>query len=299
MSVEMAQILRFRGRSVTGADMAFIRQLIEAHPQASRRRLSALLCEAWNWRQPNGQLKDMVCRSFMLWLYRQGQIVLPAKCKAPLNNVVARRARPTQLALPIQLPPLEMSLKELGAVQILPVRRTPREGLFEDLMKAHHYLGYTQPVGEHLKYIIYAQAQPIAAMAWASSTPNVAPRDRFVGWTKEQCARHIHLIAYNTRYLILPWVRVPGLASHLLGRMARRISRDWQQLYGHPLFLLETFVDPERFAGTSYRAANWIDLGLTTGRGKNDRTNQINRSRKRHWVYPLRKDWRQKLIGGL
>ena len=140
------------------------------------------------------------------------------------------------------------------------------------------------------------EGQPVAAMAWASSTPKVTPRDRFVGWTPEQCVRNIHLIAYNTRYLILPFVRVPGLASQLLSALARRISRDWQQWYGHPLYLLETFVDPERFAGTAYRAANWLDLGLTTGRGKNDPTNQRNRSRKRHWVYPLQADWRQKLV---
>jgi len=296
MSVENAEILRFRGRSVTGADLTFIRQLMAAHPPASRRRLSALLCEAWNWRQPNGQLKDMLCRSFMLLLHRQGHIVLPAKRYETINNVVARRTRPTTLTLPLAMAPLAMRLKELAAVEIVPVRRTPREGLFEQLIREHHYLGYTQPVGEHLKYVIYAQGQPVAAMAWASSTPNVAQRDRFVGWTQEQCARNLHLIAYNTRYLILPWVRVRGLASHLLGLMAQRISRDWQRLYGHPLYLLETFVDPERFAGTAYRAANWIDLGLTTGRGKNDQTNQINRSRKRHWVYPLRQDWRQKLV---
>ncbi len=299
MSVATAEVLRYRGRSVTGADRTFIRQLMVAHPQASRRRLSALLCEAWNWRQPNGQLKDMLCRSLMLLLHRQGHITLPAKRKETINNVVARRTRPTHPTLSLEMPALEMSLKELGPVEILSVRRTPREGLFEPLLQEHHYLGYTQPVGEHLKYVIYAQGQPVAAMAWASSTPNVAHRDRFVGWTKEQCARNIHLIAYNTRYLILPFIRVPGLASHLLSAMARRISRDWQKLYGHPIYLLETFVDPERFAGTSYQAANWIYLGLTTGRGKNAPTKQIDRSRKRHWVYPLGKDWRQKLITGV
>jgi hypothetical protein len=296
MSVETQAILRFRGRSVTGADIAFIRQLIEANPQASRRRLSALLCEAWNWTQPNGQLKDMLCRSFMLLLHRHGHITLPAKRIEAINNVVARRSRQTTLLLPLETPPLEMSLKELVPLDIRQVRRTPQESFFEQLMKEHHYLGYTQPVGEHLKYIIYAKGQPVAAMAWASSTPNVANRDRFIGWTKEQCARNIQLIAYNTRYLILPWVKVPHLASHLLGRLARRISRDWQQLYGHPIHLLETFVDPERFAGTSYQAANWIYLGLTTGRGKNDQTNKINRTRKRHLVYPLHKNWRQMLV---
>jgi Domain of unknown function (DUF4338) len=294
--METTEILRFRGLSVGEAEIAFVRDLIAAHPQASRRRLSALLCEAWNWRQPNGQLKDMLCRSLMLLLHRQGHITLPAKRKETINNVVARRTRPTQPTLPLEMPALAMSLKELGPVEILSVRRTAREDLFEQLMREHHYLGYTQPVGEHLKYVIYARGQLVAAMAWASSTPNVAHRDRFVGWTKEQCAHNIHLVAYNTRYLILPWVMVRGLASHLLGKIARRISRDWQQLYGHPLYLLETFVDPERFAGTSYLAANWIYLGLTTGRGKNDLTNKINRSRKKHLVYPLQKDWRQKLV---
>jgi hypothetical protein len=292
------EILRFRGRMVSRADIAFIRQLIESHPQTSRRRMSVLLCQAWKWTQPNGQFKDMVCRSLMLLLHRQGHITLPAKVKSPRNNVAARGRRQTQLTLSLEPSPLAMSLKELGPLELAQVRRTPREGLFEQLIQAHHYLGYTQPIGEHLKYLVSARGQPVAAMAWASSTPNVAPRDRFVGWTREQCARGIHLVAYNTRFLVLPWIKVPCLASHLLGQMARRISRDWQQLYGHPVYLLETFVDPERFGGTSYAAANWMDLGLTTGRGKNDHTQRINRSRKRHLVYPLRKDWRQKLVGG-
>jgi hypothetical protein len=293
------EVLRFRGRSVSRADIAFIGQLMDAHPQASRRRLSALLCQAWNWVQPNGQLKDMLCRSFMLLLHRQGHITLPAKRRESINNVVARRSRQATRTLALEMPPLEMSLKELGSVQIEQVRRTPQEDLYEHLIQEHHYLGYTQPVGEHLKYIIHARGQPIAAMGWSASTPNVGHRNRFIGWTRAQSIQNIHLIAYNTRYLILPWVRVPHLASHLLGQMARRISRDWQQLYGHPIYLLETFVDPERFIGTSYRAANWIYLGLTSGRGKNDQTNKVNRSRKEHLVYPLHKQCRQKLISGI
>jgi len=293
------EVLRFRGRSVSRADIAFIGQLMDAHPQASRRRLSALLCQAWNWVQPNGQLKDMLCRSFMLLLHRQGHITLPAKRRESINNVVARRSRQATRTLALEMPPLEMSLKELGPVQIEQVRRTPQEDLYEHLIQEHHYLGYTQPVGEHLKYIIHARGQPIAAMGWSASTPNVGHRNRFIGWTRAQSIQNIHLIAYNTRYLILPWVRVPHLASHLLGQMARRISRDWQQLYGHPIYLLETFVDPERFIGTSYRAANWIYLGLTSGRGKNDQTNKVNRSRKEHLLYPLHKQCRQKLISGI
>jgi hypothetical protein len=300
MSDGVDEILRFRGRSISSADIVFIRQLVEANPRASRRRLSALLCEAWNWRQPNGQLKDMLCRTLMLLLHRQGHITLPAKRFEAINNVVARRSRQATLTLPLELPlempSLEMSLKALGPVEIAQVRRTPREALFDHLMQEHHYLGYTQSVGEHLKYIIQARGQPIAAMGWSASTPNVAHRNRFVGWTREQSIKNIHLIAYNTRYLILPWVKVPHLASHLLGRMARRISRDWQQLYGHPIYLLETFVDPERFLGTSYRAANWIFLGLTSGRGRNDLTHKVNRSRKNHLVYPLGRNFRRHLM---
>jgi len=191
---------------------------------------------------------------------------------------------------------LVMSLQELGPLEIRQVRKTPEEKLFTYLMQEHHYLGYTQPVGAHLKYIIYAKGQPIAAMGWTASTPNVAHRNRFIGWNREQSIQNIQFIAYNTRYLILPWVRVPHLASHLLAKMAKQISRDWQELYGHPIYLLETFVDPERFAGTSYRAANWIYLGLTSGRGRNDKTHKVNRSRKQHLVYPLVRDFKGKLM---
>jgi len=289
------EVLCYRGRRVTAADLEFIRQLMAAHPNASRRQLSTLLCHAWNWVQPNGQLRDMVCRSLMLRLHRLELIELPAKRFSPHNNVVVRRQRTLTGPLELERAPLELSLLALGTVEIRPVRRTPAEPLFGRLMQDYHYLGYIQPVGEHLKYLAYARGQPVAALAWSSSSPHVRHRDRFVGWTREQCRQNIHLIAYNTRFLILPWVRVPHLASHLLGRIAQRISGDWQRLYGHRLFLLETFVDPARFRGTCYRAANWIYLGLTTGRGKNDHTNQANRSRKEHWVFPLAQDFRHRL----
>jgi hypothetical protein len=288
-------ILRYRGRSVTHVDLDFIRQLLAAHPQASRRQLSALLCQAWNWVQPNGQLRDMICRSLMLQLHRQGLIELPAQRLVPPNNVIERRQRRLGGALPLAMVPVEKSLSALGALEIRQVRRTAAEPLFGRLMQDHHYLGYSQPVGEHLKYLAYAQGQPVAALAWSASSPHVRHRDQFVGWTREECQRNIHLLAYNTRFLVLPWVRVPHLASHLLGRLAHRIATDWQQLYGHPIYLLETFVDPERFRGTCYRAANWTYLGLTTGRGKNSRSHQATRSRKEHWVYPLTKDFRRKL----
>jgi hypothetical protein len=182
-------------------------------------------------------------------------------------------------------------------LEIHPVRRTPAEKLFDHLMEAHHYLGYTRPVGEHLKYLVYAQGQPVAALAWSSAPRHLGPRDRFIGWSAPQRRAHIHLLAYNSRFLILPWAKVPHLASRLLGRVARRIAADWQAIYAHPVYLLETFIDPERFAGTCYRAANWIYLGLTTGRGKDDQTNRPNRSLKQLWVCPLRPDFRRRLCG--
>ena len=148
-----------------------------------------------------------------------------------------------------------------------------------------------------MKYLAFAQGQPVAALAWASSSPRVRHRDEYLGWTPEQCQRQIHLLAYNTRFLIVPWAQVPHLASYLLGRLARRIAADWQQCYGHPIYLLETFVDPERYRGTCYRTANWTYLGLTTGRGKNARSGPPRHSRKEHWVYPLVRDFREKLRG--
>jgi hypothetical protein len=289
-----------RGRNVTEDDIDFIRELIQAHPRASRRRLSALLCEAWDWRQANGCLRDMVCRGLMLQLDRAGLIELPAKVRAPKNSL-ARRVQPHVMSgddEPIDPSPLECSLREPGPLRIEQVRRTPAEALVHRLLADHHYLGLVRPVGEHLKYLVHAGERPVAALIFSSAPRHLAPRDRFIGWDAAARRRNLHLIAINTRYLILPWVRVPHLASHLLGQMARRLSADWQCIYGHPLYYLETFTDPQRFAGTCYRAANWRPLGLTTGRGKNDQTGKPNRSLKLVWGYPLTPHFRELLQGG-
>jgi hypothetical protein len=175
------------------------------------------------------------------------------------------------------------------------VRRTPEEALFNSLLQQHHYLGYTQPVGEHLKYLVLAHGRPVACFAWCSAPRHLGSRDRFIGWGQPARLQNIRLLAYNTRFLILPWVTVPHLASHLLGRMARQLSGDWQAMYGHPIYFLETFIEPERFRGTCYRAANWQFLGMTTGRGKDAPTHVANRSLKEVLGYPLVKDFRQRL----
>ena len=175
------------------------------------------------------------------------------------------------------------------------MRRTPAEALFGSLLEAHHYLGYPQPVGEQLKYLVSAQGRPVACLAWSSAPRHLGPRDRFIGWSAPQRRAQIHLVAYNTRFLIL--VQAPHLASHLLAEVARRIAADWQALYYHPVYLLETFIDPQRFRGTCYRAANWRYLGLTAGLGKDAKSRVPNRSLKQLWVYPLRPDFRRHLCG--
>jgi uncharacterized protein DUF4338 len=288
-------VLRFRGQNITAEQVVSIRELIAQNPDLSRRRLSAQLARAWNWVQANGALRDMVCRELMLGLHRAGLIQLPPQRAHPRNPLAVRRQPAPLGELPRE--PIRTSLHELGPLELRQVRRTSAEKLFGSLLQEHHYLAYTQPVGEHLKYLIYARGRPVACMAWSSAPRHLGPRDRFIGWSAEQRRAHVHLLAYNTRFLVLPWVEVPHLASHLLARIAQVISADWQRLYQHPIYLLETFIDPERFRGTCYRAANWLYLGLSTGRGKNDHTNRPNRSLKQLWVYPLVRDFRRRLGG--
>jgi hypothetical protein len=281
-----------RGRMLSAEDVAFVRALIAAHPEASRRALSKKLCQAWGWVQPNGQLRDMVCRSLMLELHRGGFIELPAvRCRPP-NNVVARRKPP---APALDSKPSRTTLAAVSPVSIHAVRGTSQEALFGALIEAHHYLGYTPPVGEHLKYLVYAENRPIACLLWTSAVRHLGPRDRFIGWSPQARRRNLHLLAYNSRFLILPWVEVPHLASHLLGRIAKRLPGEWRRVYGHGVHYLETFVDPGRFRGTCYRAANWRCLGQTTGRGKADPHHRPNRPCKLVFGYPLEADFRQRL----
>jgi len=288
----MGILLRYRGREVSEEDAAFIRELIANRPGKSRRALSEELCRAWDWRQQNGQLRAMVSRGLMLALHRAGHIELPPVRAVNPNPFVARR-RPEKVLLDTTL--VDGSLADLGPLAFRQVRRTEEERLVNGLIEEHHYLGYTQPVGEHLKYLVTAKDRPVACLALSSAPRHLGPRDRFIGWGKEARKANIRFLAYNTRFLVLPWVRVPHLASHLLGRMARRVSADWEALYGHPIFYLESFITPSRHAGTCYRAANWHFLGLTTGRGKADQTRKPNRPLKEVLGYPLTARFRELL----
>ena len=289
----MDVVLRYRGRIVVEPDLVWIRSLIEAHPAASRRALSQKLCQAWNWVQANGAACDMVCRGLMLALDRAGHIQLPPAKRRP-PNPLAVHAKPS--CPEIDTSPIICRLKDLGALEFRLVRRTADEVVFNGLIEHYHYLRYSQPVGEQVKYMIWAGDRPVACVAWSSAPRHLAPRDRFIGWSAEARRRNIRFIAYQTRYLILPWVRVKFLASHILGRMAGRISQDWERIYGHGIYYLETFINPERSRGTCYQAANWIALGLTTGRGKDSNGHRPNRPLKRVLGYPLRRDFRRRLM---
>ncbi len=321
-------ILKHRRRHVTAQEVAFIRELIVRNPSASRRQLSALLCQAWNWRQSNGALSDLLARGLMLALERAGHLRLPPPRQIALNNIIRRKPPEPWL---LDTSAIEAKLSELQPLEFLLVRRTPQEVLFDSLIHQYHYLGYTRPVGEHLKYLVVASGgrpdgspdgdpracpsrdattalasarapvaeawsgRPVAALAFSSAPRHLGPRDRFIGWSAEARRRNIRGVAYNPRFLILPWVRVPHLASHVLSRITRRLSEDWQRLYGHPVHFAETFVDPSRFKGTCYRAANWVPLGQTQGRGKDDQTHKPNRSIKDVLGYPLCQNFRELL----
>lgn len=286
--------IKYRGKIPTTEDVAFINSLVKDNPHDSRRSLSVKLCRAWNWTQKNGAFRDMVCRGFMLALHRAGYIQLPDRRCNP-DNPLVNRHRPKPI--PIEQAPLSTTLKHLRPLRFSQVRRNGKEKLFNYLIDEYHYLGYCQPVGEHLKYIVSADEMPVACLAFSSAPRHIGFRDRFIGWDAKTRKKNISLMAYNSRFLILPWIRVPYLASHILSQVGKILSKDWEDLYRHPVYYLETFVDTERFKGTCYKAANWIYLGQTTGRGKNDQTRKPNRSLKAVYGYPLVKDFRERLLG--
>jgi hypothetical protein len=284
--------VKYQGKIATPDDVEFIKRLISENPYDSRRALSKKLCEAWNWVQPNGALRDMVCRGFLLNLESAGYIQLPARKFLP-NNPLANRIKPAKVK--IDQKPLCSKLSNIQPLEIRQVRRTSFEKLFNSLVAQHHYLGYCHPVGEHLKYIVFVEGRPIACLSWSSAARHIGCRDKFIGWSADIRKKNLQLIAYNSRFLILPWVRISCLASHLLGRMAKVLPGDWERVYHHRIYFLETFVDTQRFKGTCYKSANWIYLGNTTGRGKNDQTHKVNRSIKAVWGYPLSWDFREVL----
>jgi Domain of unknown function (DUF4338) len=286
---------RYRSRDITGEEIALIRQLIQEHPELSRWKLSRELCEVWQWKQANGALRDMVCRGLLLMLHRAGEIELPP-VKRTVRNRIAERQKPEPV-IPDNSP-VRGSLANITPLEFVQVRRTPEEALFNSLVEQYHYLGYEQPIGEHLKYLVKTDGQAIACVSWQSAPRHLKVRDHYLGWSDEARQRNVHLLAYNARFVILPWVRVEHLASHILGRMAKLVPQDWQRLYAHPIYWLETFVDTSRFRGTCYRAANWQVIGTTQGRGHRAPTFEQTRPVKQMLGLPLHRKFREVLCSG-
>jgi hypothetical protein len=237
----------------------------------------------------------MVCRSLMLILHRAGHIQLPEVRQISRNPIVERH-RPKELEDTFDRSEIASSTKDIyQSIEMKQVRKTELEPMFNSLIQSHHYLGYTNPIGEHLKYLFILDGRPIACALWTSSALRIKPRDDYLGWCPVARDANVRMIAYNSRFLVLPWVRVKYLASHLLGRMSREISGDWYSLYNHPIHLLETYIDPERFKGSCYRAANWKMVGLTKGQGIRGKPNVKDRSEKEMFVYPCSKNHRKQL----
>jgi hypothetical protein len=286
-----------QGRLISDDDLVWLRSWIDAHPDWSRFRLAKELCKLWSWSTPTGQLKDFAARAFLRKLLERGLISLP-----PIHtNKRTKRGFATPVTtVSTSLPPpspIESSIGELFPLSfIIPPGGSDEEQRFHDYLARHHYLGFHRTVGENMKYLVRdLHGRDLACVLFGSAAWKTKPRDQFIGWSHEIRARRLLWVTNNTRFLILPWVRVPHLASHVLGRIIRRIRTDWQAKYGHPVHLVETFVERDRFVGTCYKAANWTCIGSTTGRSRQDRYNTLTLPVKDIYLYPLTPHFREAL----
>lgn len=278
-----------QGRLINDADLIWLRSWINAHPDWSRFHLATELCRLWNWKTPTGQLKDFAARTFLRKLLERGLITLPPIRTNKRTKKGFSVQAPSDLATLASHCHLETSL-----VNLLPLTFTivpngsDDEGRFHYYLASHHYLGFHRTVGENMKYLVRDRyGRDLACVLFGSAAWKTKPRDEFIGWSRETRARNLLWITNNTRFLILPWVRVPHLASHVLGRIIRRIRTDWQDKYCHPVHLLETFVERDRFVGTCYKAANWKCVGSTKGRSRQDRYAKLEVPVKDIYLYPL------------
>jgi hypothetical protein len=283
-----------RGKSIGASDLVEIKQTVEQYWDKGRTFISRELCRSWNWRQHNGLLKDQICRILLNRLEEKQLIKLPP-----------RQGGGTQGKKRYYTPPFEAPkfsamaragwVDNFSAIALKMVRRTPEEALWNYLVHKYHYKSYKIIVGAHLKYIAYLDDQPIACMAWSSTVFRIQCRDQFIGWESDTRSKNNRFIINNSRFLIVPWIQIKNLASYLLGLSARTISRDWQVFYGYPVYLLETFVEKDRFAGTCYKAANWICVGATKGHAKKNKKFYYHGQIKDVYLYPLVSDFRRQL----
>lgn len=282
-----------QGRRIEPSDVVQIQELIRTHPEWSRYRLSNELCSLWNWRTELGERKDMAARTLLCKLHERGWVQLPPPRIASPNRhrLTAPPPRTWDTA------PIVGSLRSLGGVRIEEVSaRIEARTKVRSALASFHYLGYRAPVGESLQYTASdSSGRLLGVMVFGAAAWKCAARDQWIGWNSAQRKAGLGRIANQSRFLILPWVQVAHLASHLLGAVARRIASDWKRKYGHSVVLLESFVEVERFRGTCYRAANWEALGRTTGRSRQDRDRTLRVPVKEVFVLPLKADFRKEL----
>jgi hypothetical protein len=283
--------IRIRGRVITAQDLELIRQLLAAEGHLGRTHVSRRLCRLWDFRQANGAFREIACRDLLRQLHRRGLIALPAPLKAA-RKVGYRN--PTTLPRALDTTPLDGRLDHFPTPTLTLVSRTPHEKIYNGLIGAHHYLGYTQGTGEQLKYVVTLEERAVAAIGFSAAAWRVACRDRFIGWNDDARAENLHLLVNNHRFVILPGIKIANLASWILAQVTRRLREDWHARYAHEIVLVETFVEKERFVGACYRAANWQCVGETTGRGRNDRANTAYLPLKQVYLFPLTPNFRER-----
>jgi hypothetical protein len=291
----MPESILCQGRVVQPADISWLQSWIDDHPSWSRYRLACELCKLWQWTTPTGKLKDFAARSFMVKLMARGLITLPPvrteKQRAhgytrPISTDIMGLPQPSSIASSLaELTPLSLIIPESGS---------PEEQLCRHYLATHHYLGFQRTVGENMHYVVRdCHGRHLACLLFGAAAWKTKPRDQYIGWSETMRTQRLSGVANNTRFLILPWVRVPHLASHLLSIIMKRISADWHHKYGHPLHLIETFVERDRFRGTCYRAANWHLVGQTKGRSRQDRYASMKVPVKDIYLYPLTPRFRE------
>jgi len=284
--------LKIQGRLVTVAEVDEVRMLLHNHPLWNRSRLSRELCARWNWRRPDGQIKDMACRELLRKLESRTLIKLPPRQRPGPGRL------PAIEPIVVDQRPISCRLSDIKPVEIVNASNcADYEKVFNYLVKQYHYLSYGRPVGQNMKYMILGRNERfLGCLLFGAAAWKTEARDRWIGWPTDVRERNLGLICNNTRFLILDWVKVPHLASHAFGACLRRLPRDWRHRYGTDIAMVETFVDTMRYAGTCYKAANWFKIGQTKGRSRQDRDRKLKVSVKDVFVYPLRSDFRQLLL---
>ena len=286
MSGELQGPLTLRGRVFSHEELLRIREIVVTSPGEHRRFLSKKICEVMEWRQMNGRLKDRSCRDVLLKLDAAGFLQLPPRrrppvCRQPIQITDHTDPRPA----PAAFGPRDVGTECFRIVSH--AGHSAEARLWNEYVERYHYLRYGVPVGPHIKYFVHVHDEPVALMAFGGAAWKTAPRDQWIGWSRAQREANLHLVVNNTRFLILPWIRIDNLASRLLSLAAKRLPEDWHRIYAYRPLLLETFVHAERHAGTCYRAANWINAGITQGRGKTDRFMTFSLPKKLVFLHPL------------